>query len=263
MDFNEEKIQSRFPPSLNGRKVHFLKETDSTNTYAADLLNRGTQEGEIVIADCQTHGRGRMERVWHSPPGKNIFTSIILKPVLHPALASQVTLTAGVAVAEVISEFCNGKVTVKWPNDVLIGGKKVCGILSEMRTRDDKIEYVIVGIGINVNMDKGDFPGQLQESSTSLKQETEKYISRLDFAANLFDCFDTWYHTLITRGFDPIRDKWVKYSDIIGREIDVSNRDRTKRGRVAGLDNIGALVIYDKKEKKSRVLSGDVTLIGD
>jgi len=263
MDLNKEKIQSRLSGFFTGGKIHFLEETGSTNTYATELLQKGAQEGDIVIADYQTHGRGRMERVWHSPSGKNIFTSIILKPDLDPSSASQVTLTAGVAVAEAISEFCNGKVTVKWPNDVLIEGKKVCGILSEMKTRNDKIEYVIVGIGINVNMDKGDFPEQLQESSTSLKEETGRYISRLDFAEDLFECFGTWYHKLHVEGFNPIRDEWLKYSNIIGREIDVRDRDRTKRGRVAGLDNIGALVIYDEKEKKSRVLSGDVTLIGD
>ena len=116
---------------------------------------------------------------------------------------------------------------------------------------------------INVNMDKRDFPEQLQESSTSLKEERGECISRLDFTAALFNCLDTWYHTLLASGFDPIRDKWVKYSDIIGREIDVSDRDKTKRGRVTGLDNIGALIIYDEREGESRVLSGDVTLIGD
>ena len=263
MDLNEKKIKSRLSSLLIGRKIHFLEEVDSTNIYAAKLVQQGATEGEVVIADCQTHGRGRMERVWHSPPGKNLFTSIILKPLISPSSASQMTLMAGVAVAELISDFCPGRVTLKWPNDVLIDGKKVCGILTEMKTKGDKIDYVIVGIGININMETGDFTEELQGSSTSLKEETTEHISRADFAAGLYNYFEKWYHTLITEGFDPIRDRWMKYSGIIGREIEVRAKKSKKRGRVVELDDMGALMIHDKREQKSRILSGDVTLIGD
>jgi len=263
MDFNEKEIESRLSSLLIGRKIHFLDEVDSTNTYAAKLVQKGANEGEVVIAGCQTSGRGRMDREWHSPPGKNLFTSIILKPLINLPSASQMTLMAGVAVAELISGFCPDRVTLKWPNDVLIDGKKVCGILTEMKTKGQKIDYVIVGIGININMERRDFPEELQGSSTSLKEETTGHISRTEFAAGLYNYFEKWYHTLITEGFDCIRDRWMKYSDIIGREIEVRGRDSKKRGRVVGLDNIGALMLYDKREQKSRILSGDVTVIGD
>ncbi len=263
MNLDEKEIERRLFPSLIGGKIHYLKEVDSTNTYAADLLLRGAKEGEVVIADCQTSGRGRMDRVWHSPPGKNIFTSIILKPPMPPSRASQITLAAGVAVAEVISLFCPGTVQLKWPNDVLIDRKKMCGILSEMKTKGDNIDYVIVGIGININMERGDFPEELQGSSTSLMEETTGPISRTDFAVDLYKYFETWYRTLITEGFDPIKERWMNYSGIMGREIEVRGRNGTTGGRVVGLDNMGALMLYDKKEQKSRILSGDVTIIGD
>ncbi len=263
MDLNEKKIESRLSGFLIGRKIHFLEEVDSTNTYAAKLVQKGATEGEVVIADCQTRGRGRMDREWHSPSGKNLFTSIILKPPVNPSSASQMTLMAGVAVAELISEFCPGRVTLKWPNDVLIDGKKVCGILTEMKTKGDKIDYVIVGIGININMERLDFPEELQGSSTSLKEETAEHVSRTEFAAGLYNYFEKCYHTLTAEGFDSIRDRWMKYSGIIGREIEVRGRDSKKRGRVVGLDNIGALMLYDEREEKSRILSGDITVIGD
>lgn len=263
MDLNEKKIKSRLSSLVIGRKIHFLDEVDSTNTYAAKLVQKGATEGEVVIADCQTSGRGRMDREWHSPPGKNLFTSIILKPLINPSSASQVTLMAGVAVAELTSEFCPGRVTLKWPNDVLIDRKKVCGILTEMKTKGENIDYVIVGIGININMERRDFPEELQGSSTSLKNETAEHISRTDLAAGLYNYFEKWYHTLITGGFDSIRDRWMKYSGVIGREIEVRARNGRKRGRVVGLDDMGALMIHDKNERESRILSGDVTLIGD
>lgn len=263
IDLNKKKIEARLSGHLIGKKVHYLGEVDSTNTYAAKLVQKGAKEGEVVIADCQTRGRGRMQRVWHSPPGKNLFTSIILKPSTDPSSASQITLTAGVAVAELISEFCPGKVNLKWPNDVLVDGKKVCGILSEMKTKGHKIDHIIVGIGININMERQDFPEELQSSSTSLKEETGNHISRTDVAADLYKFFEKWYFTLITEGFDSIRDRWIKHSGVMGREIEVRGKDSKKKGKVIGLDNFGALMLYDSEMSESRILSGDVFVIGD
>lgn len=263
MDFNKRNIACKLSSRYIGRKIHFLDEVDSTNTYAGKLVKNGATEGEVVIADCQTKGRGRMHRVWHSPAGRNIFTSIILKPSIDPASASPITLTAGVAVAELISKFCPGRVKLKWPNDILINGKKICGILSEMITESPGVYYVIVGIGVNINMEKRDFPEELQPISTSLKEETHQHVSRTDFVADLYNYFEKWYLTLINEGFDSIKDRWMQYSNVIGREIEVRIDGIKKQGEVVGVDDVGALMLYDKKKKKSRVLSGDVFVIGE
>jgi BirA family biotin operon repressor/biotin-[acetyl-CoA-carboxylase] ligase len=167
----------------------------------------------------------------------------------------------GVAVAEVVSKYCSGRVTLKWPNDVLVEGKKICGILSEMRTKGQEIDFVVIGIGININIDKKDFNEEFRNTSTSLKEENSAEISRTDFAAGLCRSLEKWYNRFITLGFPPVRDKWMEYSGLLGKYIEVKNRDEVQRGRVIEIDERGALVLCDDKKETSHVLTGDVFLI--
>ena len=261
-DFNQDNLSGLVSGGLIGNRIHFFDEIDSTNTYAAVLATGGAREGEVVIADCQTAGRGRLrDRVWHSPPGRNLYTSIIVRPDIPPASAQGLTLTAGVAVAEVLGAYC--PVSLKWPNDILAGGRKISGILTEMRIKNRRIDFVVVGIGINVNMEPDDFQEELRPLSTSLKEQTSKNVSRLELTADLYCLLEKWYRIFIDRGLAPVRDRWMECSGIVGKTIEVADRGVVQRGRCLGIDDEGMLLLVDEKDRTRHVLSGDVTITGD
>jgi BirA family biotin operon repressor/biotin-[acetyl-CoA-carboxylase] ligase len=197
--------------------------------------------------------------MWQSPAGKNLYMSIILRPAISPAVSSLITLTAGVAVAESLSAYGTSDVTLKWPNDVLIKGKKVCGILSEMRLKGAEIDFVIVGIGININMEKGDF-NESFGAATSLRAEFGSELSRTEVTAKLLDRFENWYGIFVKEGFSPVRAKWIALSGMLGREIVVHSGDQDEKGRVIGLDEDGAILLYDGEGRTERIIAGDVIL---
>ncbi|MBN2398689.1 MAG: biotin--[acetyl-CoA-carboxylase] ligase, partial [Deltaproteobacteria bacterium] len=232
---------------------------DSTNTHAAVLAAGGAREGEAVIADCQTAGRGRLRgRVWHSPPGRNLYTSVILRPPIPTASAPGLTLVAGVAVAELLGGYC--PVSLKWPNDVLAGGRKISGILTEMRSTGSRVDFVVVGIGINVNMDPADFREELRPLSTSLKEQASKEISRLDLTAGLYRLLERWYRSFIEEGLRPVRDRWLECSGMVGKTVEVTDGDIRRRGRCRGIDDEGMLLLVDEENRTVPVRSGDVVI---
>ena len=207
-------------------------------------------------------GEGPSEQEWQSPPGCNIYASIALRPPIEPVYAPQITLMTGVAVAELLSGYCTGAVTLKWPNDVQIGGKKVCGILAEMSASSgDSVDFVVVGIGINVNIRKNDFDESIRDMATSLAEEAGENISRLDLAAKLFDRFDDLYTRLLDSGFGSIKDAWLSYCDMVGKQVRVIFRNDIESGKVLGIDDFGALVISDEKGKTKRVIAGDASVV--
>jgi BirA family biotin operon repressor/biotin-[acetyl-CoA-carboxylase] ligase len=263
MNFTKDNLRSLLSRGLIGNRIHFLEEVDSTNNYASELASNGAVEGEIVIADRQTGGRGRLNRIWQSPPERNIYASIVLRPSLMPAMSPQLTIMAGVALAEVLSRYCPGRVSLKWPNDVLIGMKKVCGILTEMSIKDGEVGFVIIGIGVNVNMNREEFDEGLWDSATSLKEETSNSISRVEFAADLCRSFEKWYKILKTEGFDPVKYVWINFSGTVGRYVKVKEKDKIRSGKVLGIDNVGALLLLDDRRQIHRLLSGEVGLAGD
>src|SRR5271157_645466 len=194
MDFNEKNLAIRLSGRRIGNNIHFFTEVESTNNALFRLARDGAPHGTVVIAECQTKGKGRLNREWQSPPGCNIYASIALRPPIAPVYAPQITLMTGVAVAELLSGYCTGGVTLKWPNDVQIKGKKVCGILAEMSASfQGSVDFVIVGIGINVNIRKNDFDESIRDIATSLAEEAGHNISRLDLTAKLFAKFDDLY----------------------------------------------------------------------
>jgi BirA family biotin operon repressor/biotin-[acetyl-CoA-carboxylase] ligase len=263
LNIRDDDLSSIFTEGTIGKKIIFLPEVDSTNIYASRLARNGKPEGVVVIADCQKKGKGRLNRIWQSPPGKNLYTSIILRPTITPHFAPQLTLTAGVAVAELLSQYCPRAVMLKWPNDVLIHMRKVCGILTEMRIKREKIDFIIVGMGININMRKDDFQQEFRESSTSLREETGSHISRLDFATKLYHTFEKWYEIYLDKGFGAIREAWLVYSGILHKNITVHYKNEVHRGKVIGIDEYGALLLFDEENETKRILAGDVSLIGD
>ncbi|MEN6467316.1 MAG: biotin--[acetyl-CoA-carboxylase] ligase [Syntrophaceae bacterium] len=261
MLFNEELLKSFLSCSIFGRQVQLLEETVSTNNQALSLAFKGAPEGTAVVAECQTGGKGRMSRSWFSPPGKNIYTTVVLRPDMQLSLSPQVTIVAGVAVAELLEGYCPGRVSLKWPNDVLIGGRKICGILAESRSSAVKIEYIVVGIGINVNMEEADLDEGLRDIATSLKMETGQDFIREEVAARLYESFEKWYLIHRRSGFAPVREKWLECSGMAGKEISYTSQGGTVKGRVAGMDHDGALLcIVDGKTK--RLSAGEITLAG-
>jgi BirA family biotin operon repressor/biotin-[acetyl-CoA-carboxylase] ligase len=262
-NISDDDLSGIIAGGMIGKEIIFLREVDSTNIYASKLARDGMPEGVVVIADCQKKGKGRLNRVWQSPPGKNLYTSIILRPSITPHFAPQLTLTAGVAVAELLSQYCPGTVMLKWPNDVQINMRKVCGILTEMRIKRGKIDFIIVGMGININMRREEFQEEIRESSTSLHEENGNKISRIDIAYKLYRTFEKWYETYLDKGFDPIREAWLGYSGILNKNVTVHYKNEVHQGRVIGIDEYGALLLYDDENKTKRILAGDVSLIGE
>jgi BirA family transcriptional regulator, biotin operon repressor / biotin---[acetyl-CoA-carboxylase] ligase len=262
MDFNEKNIAIRLARKRVGNNIHFFSEVESTNDVLCRLARDGAPHGTVVIAECQTKGKGRLNRQWQSPPGCNIYASIALRPPIEPVYAPQITLMTGVAVAELLSEYCTGAVTLKWPNDVQIGGKKVCGILAEMSaSAGGGVDFIVVGIGINVNIRKKDFDESIHDTATSLAEEAGHDISRLDLTAKLFDRFDALYTRLLESGFGSIKDAWLSYCDMVGKQARVIFKNDIESGKVLGIDDIGALVISDKKGKTKRVIAGDASVV--
>ncbi|MBU2055309.1 MAG: biotin--[acetyl-CoA-carboxylase] ligase [Proteobacteria bacterium] len=261
MGFDVKALQSRLVGRRIDWRLHFLDTVDSTNRVALDLARKGAPEGTIVLADCQTAGRGRLHRAWQSPPGCNLYASLLIRPEIDPADAPQLTLMAGVAAEETLSALCPEGVGLKWPNDVLIRGRKVCGILTELRMAGGAVAAVVVGIGVNVNMPRADFDPAYRETATSLREETGQEQSREEVAFRLCESFEKWYETFRCEGFSPVREDWLARSEMPGRRVRVLFRDEAQEGRVIGIDHDGALLIADDLGATRRVTAGDADIM--
>ncbi len=243
-----------------GHKIHFLECTDSTNTVALSLAREGASEGEVVITDRQLKGRGRLAgRRWQSPPGRNLYMSVILRPPLPPSRAASLTLVAGVSVAEALDRYCPDRVELKWPNDVLIEGKKVCGILTEMMTRGKEIECVVVGIGVNILMKRDEFDPEFRDKATSLLEASDHPPDRRQVTEEIIRKLDHWYGIFLRDGFRPVRERWLHFASLLGRHVTVENLNSRERGVVAGIDEEGALLLRGDDGRVVSVLSGDVS----
>ncbi|MDI6704077.1 MAG: biotin--[acetyl-CoA-carboxylase] ligase [bacterium] len=253
------EIKEELSTKFIGHKIYYFKETGSTNDVARDLALASEEEGTLVIAERQTKGKGRIGRRWVSPFG-GIWMSLILRPRVSPADASRLTLLSSLAVCKSIKKVVGLPVFLKWPNDVLIGKKKVCGILTEMDSELDLINFVIVGIGINVNMDMNVFPEGLQKTATSIKEELGKDIKRIDLLKSLLEELERLY-LLFTEGkFSWILKEWKGYDCIFGHDVEVATLGEIIKGRAMGVDEDGALIIKGLNGATKRILSGDVRL---
>jgi BirA family biotin operon repressor/biotin-[acetyl-CoA-carboxylase] ligase len=261
MPFDLKALQSRLTGRRIGCRLHYEETVDSTNRVAMELAREGAPEGTVVFADRQTAGRGRLQRNWQSPPGCNLYLSVILRPAIPPHDAPQITLLAGVAVAEAISAVCPERVGIKWPNDLLIGGRKVCGILTESRMDTGGIDSVIVGVGLNVNMERADFDPALRETATSLREETGREHSREDLLLLLCERFDPWYAIFLHDGFAPVREGWLARAAMAEKRLRVLFRDQVQEGMFAGIDRDGALLIADEQGAVRRITAGDATIM--
>jgi BirA family biotin operon repressor/biotin-[acetyl-CoA-carboxylase] ligase len=244
--------------NLVGTRVILLPETTSTNTFAFRLAEEGAAEGTVVVANQQTGGKGRLGRVWASPPGVNLYCSIILRPAIQPVAAPQLTFLSVIAVARAIEALTPLETRIKWPNDLLVNGKKVAGLLNEMSAETDKVNFVILGIGVNLNMTAGQFPAELRHPATSLYLETGMKVDRTEFAKRLLLEFDKLYAVFLREGYEPARQEWLERSRLAGVTVTVTDGGRVRSGRVAGIDEFGALLL----ESGEQILSGDLVLGG-
>ena len=260
LPFNAFEISSNLKTSFIGKDISFYKDTGSTNDAARAFAIKGAREGFAVVADSQTKGKGRLGRSWESPAGVNIYTSIVLRPSIMPLFAPQLTLVSAVAVAEAISKYSQKTPEVKWPNDILINSKKVAGILTEMNSETDRINFVIIGIGVNINMTRKMFPEELRPIATSLKEEIGKEISRIDFIQTLYLNLETWYKRYLKHGFEPIRRAWTGYFTMAGRVVKVRQMDKAIVGVAMGIDDNGELLLREKSGNITRIISGDVEI---
>lgn len=255
-----DEISSGLKARVLGSNIVSFESIGSTQDEAKKLARQGAVEGTVVIADRQTQGRGRLDRNWVSPLGVGIYMSIVLTPDLKPPEVMQIPLVAGVAVVRAIRRMTPLKPLIKWPNDVLIQGRKVCGILTEMSAEIDRVSYIVLGIGINVNTPKEMLPPEIREASTSLMEEAGAFVSRPRLVQCLIEELDELYAEFKSAGFAPIRERWKELSCTIGAMARVSGAGDVQEGRVLDLDTDGALLLQTMDGALRRVISGDVSL---
>jgi len=253
-----ESIQSDLECRRVGSRVRCFDETDSTNLQACRLGDEGEVDGLVVIADRQSSGKGRMGRRWESPAGVNLYASILLRPAILPFEAPKLTFLSAVAVCRAITNCTGLQPTVKWPNDILLGGAKVAGLLNEMSSETDQVHYVVLGIGVNLNMRAEQFPANLRYPATSLAIASGKTVSRLRFTRTLLQEIDALYQTYLEEGSAPIMFAWAELCDLTGKAVQVDCNELKIEGTMIGLAEDGALLVRTATGNMETVYAGDV-----
>jgi len=250
----EFELERLLDTKIIGKKILFFEEVDSTNNKAKQIALE-ENEGTVVISEMQTSGRGRRGREWYSPKG-GIYVTFILKPNISPEKASQLTLVSSLALVETLNAINNNlNAKIKWPNDVLVSGKKISGILTELSSDMEKINYIVVGVGINLNTEKEILP----ENGTSLKIEMKEEVSIKLFLKSFLEHYDLIYQEYLNGGIDQIIEKWKNNSDTLGKKVKIMGINETFEGLAKDIDENGALIL-ETKEKEIKVYSGDVSL---
>ncbi len=239
-----------------GQTLHCFDELPSTSDHAKALAEEGAAHGEVVVAERQTAGRGRRGRSWSSPARKNLYLSVVLRPDLPPQRASEITLVAAVALCDVVRQ-AGPEAGIKWPNDVLVRGKKIAGILTEMAAEMEAVHWVVLGIGVNLNARLEDLPEELRDEATSISVERGQPVPRALFAAALLARLEEWLDRHAAEGFEPIRKAWRERSVTLGREVRVRADGRDIEGLAEDIDDTGALLVR-ASGRLERIVAGDV-----
>jgi len=250
------EVKKGLKTEIIGHDIHYFKEVDSTNNVAKYLAEDGAEEGTIVVAEIQNRGKGRRGKTWISPPG-GIWMSIILRPDIPPFSTPQLTLVTGVAVAKTLKKELKLDVGIKWPNDILIGDKKVCGILTEVNASVNKVNYVVVGIGIDMNIDVPLFPPDLQTGATSLKNELDTEINGPILVQKFLLEFESLYNKFTEGKFPEILSEWRILSNTIGKRVEVRTRGKTVRGEAVGINKDGVLILELEDGSLTKMISGE------
>jgi BirA family biotin operon repressor/biotin-[acetyl-CoA-carboxylase] ligase len=248
------------PTRVVGRHIQVFEQTTSTNDVVEKLARDGVPEGAVVFAEAQTRGRGRLGRAWLSPARKGLWFSVLLRPNFRPQETTQLTVISATALRRAIQTVTGLSPEIKWPNDLLIGGRKTAGILTEMSAELDRVRHVILGIGVDVNQDADGFPPELRPLATSLKLESGREISRAELAVEMLRELDADYARVCRRDFARVANEWEAACVTIGRNVSVHVGERRFRGRAESLDDDGALLIRTEHGHLERVIGGDVSL---
>lgn len=257
-------ISSTIQPYLEtvsfGQKLYVYEQVDSTQAIAHKLAREGAPSGTLVIADQQTAGKGRLGRSWFSPPGTGIWMSLILRPDIPLSSTPQLTLLTAVALAQVFKNYSAG-VGIKWPNDLLINGKKVAGILTELNAETDRINYIIIGIGINVNQESDYFPAELESKATSLRIETGQVMPRNKLIIEIIHQWEKLYLLYLEQGFEPVKALWESHAVSLGREIIARTLQGNIKGYAEGITPDGVLLLRDEQGDLHKIYSADIETI--
>lgn len=243
-----------------GRNIIYFETLNSTNTYAMGLSEKGCEDGTIIIANSQSSGRGRFNRSWLSPPNKNLYMSIILKPCVSSRDASILSIMTAVACINGLRRISNIETSIKWPNDILVKDRKLGGILIETKYENKKVSIAIIGIGINVNFRSYEMPDEIRAIATSLEEETGLYYSRTEVASKILIELDVWYNLFLNGDKETIIKEWLRFSSTIGKYIKVKIGDSIHSGTAIGIDDEGRLLLKNGSNV-IKISSGDVTVI--
>jgi BirA family biotin operon repressor/biotin-[acetyl-CoA-carboxylase] ligase len=243
-----------------GRDIRVFEQTTSTNDIIARLGRDGIQEGAVVFAESQSRGRGRLGRRWISPARKGLWFSVLLRPGLAPQSATQLTVAAATALARAIALQTGLGPEIKWPNDILIRGRKVAGILTELTAELDHIKEVVLGIGVDVNLDAAEWPPELRKTATSLKIEGGQAVDRAELAVAILRELDADYGRIQEGQFELVAAEWQQRCTTLGREVSIRIGERVIRGRAESLDAEGALLLRTQHGRLERIIGGDVTV---
>ena len=255
------EIKGAIKTRIIGSEIFIFDEVDSTNDIAMKMGAEGREEGLVVLSEGQLHGRGRLGRTWVSPKGVNLYVSILLRPEISPFYAPVLTMMAAMAAAGSILKTTGLKAKIKWPNDILVDQKKVAGILTEMNAEQEKINYIVIGIGINVNMKKEDFPEDLRMPAASLMECAGRRVDRAKLLCALLESMEEYYEELKSKGIMSIVQKWRRLCGTLNKRIKVSLPGGIITGIAEDVTQEGGLVIRTGNGSTKVIFAGDVTLL--
>jgi len=256
-----ERITPNLQTEYLGRNIVYYPVCDSTQNIAASIAREGAPHGTVVITEEQTAGRGRLERSWDSSANKGIWMSVIIRPEISPQFAAQFTLVSAVAIARAIEDTTKCSPNIKWPNDLLINGKKVTGILTELQADMDRVQSIIIGIGVNVNQEIDAFEQSIQSIATSIKIESGDEIDRVVLVAKILDYLEKYSNIYVENGFEPIKILWESYNCTIGKRIRANLLRETLEGVAIGITNDGVLELQLDNGEIRGIYSADIHLI--
>ncbi|MCD5322968.1 MULTISPECIES: biotin--[acetyl-CoA-carboxylase] ligase [Pontibacillus] len=241
-----------------GQEMIHKQSVTSTQLIAHQEAQLGAAHGTLIIADEQTRGRGRLNRTWHSQKGDGIWMSMILRPKFEPHKSPQITLLAATVLAEVFKKHCGIAPQIKWPNDILTEGKKLSGILTELQAEHDQINYIVLGIGINVNHSSDQFPEDLKDQATSLKVETGQEWELKSLIQNLLSTFEKRYEEFVEEGFRSVKLRWEAFGYRIGEYVTITTHQHEWNALIMGIEHDGALKVRDEDGKEHVLYSAEI-----
>ena len=258
---SKAEIESLVDTKWAGKTVVYYDKIDSTNNRAKEAGDNGAAHGTLFVADMQVAGKGRRGRVWKSPSGSSIYMTILLYPDIPPVKAPQLTLLMAIAVAEGIQEVTGLETKIKWPNDIVVNGRKICGILTEMSTEIDYINHVVIGAGINVNQDT--FPDDIKATASSLKLELGKSVKRSELIAAVMKSFEKCYEIFILKddlsGFLDVYNSLMVFGD---QEVKVLEPGNEYKAHAIGINQTGELIVRTPDGKEKEIYAGEVSVRG-